>query len=463
MAKSKSKDKSSGHLKRDMTLTGLVMLAVGAMIGAGVFLLVGMAAGQAGPGLILAFFLNGIIALIVGSCYAELISAVPRAGGVYHWSRIALSPQAGFFSGWMSWFAQATACSLYALGFGSFFTEIMKSNLGFPSGDSLLISRLISVSVIILFLIVNLRGSGKTDRTEIVLSGIKLSMLIVVIAFGLSAIFSKPAPLSAYRPFLPEGFIGVLGAMGLTFIAFEGFEVIAQSGEEVKNPGKTIPRAIFISILLVIFVYLMISVVLQGAVKAPEGISTHKYLGQMGELGLMESSRQFMPMGKQILLLAGLASTASALNATIFSSTRIAFAMGRHGSLPTDLRKIHSKTGAPYVAILISGLVMTIMTLSLPIKDVAASADIMFLLVFVMVCASVWRLRRMRPDIKRPYRAPLFPFMPLFGILSGIGLSLSLFHVSLWAWLTFAIWIAGGGLVYFLYSRKKMQVTSELS
>jgi amino acid transporter len=337
------------------------MLGLGAMIGAGVFVLTGMAAGEAGPGLILAFIANGVIAVIVGSCYAELSAMLPRAGGAYVWARPALGPLAGFFAGWIGWFAQSVACALYALGFGSFAATLLVDAIGNRGLPQDLLPLIFAVGIVLVFLWINYIGSATTGRIETIVTGLKVAILLVVAAFGLRQMFSSPEPLSALQPLLPNGWTGVLAAMGLTFIAFEGYEIIVQTGEEAIDPVRTLPRAIFISIAVAVTIYVLIALVMLGAMTAPDGMPVYQYLGQLGELGVAEASGQFMPHGRVILLFAGLASTASALNATIYSSSRIAFALGRGGDLPQQLAMVHPRHHTPYLAIGTTGAVILVM------------------------------------------------------------------------------------------------------
>lgn len=439
------------HLTRDLGLLSIVMLGTGAMIGAGVFVLTGMAAGEAGPALVFAFVANGIIAVIVGCCYAELAAMCPRAGGAYVWAKPALGPLAGFFAGWIGWFAQTVACSLYALGFGSFAATLVHDATGLSTTA---LPTIFAAAVILLFLYLNFRGSGTTGHAETIITGLKIAILLVLIAFGLGKIFASPAPLSAYQPLLPEGWQGVIAAMGLTFIAFEGYEIIVQTGEEAINPSKTLPRAIIISILIAVTLYILIAIVMLGAVVVPDGTPVYRYLGELGELGIAEASGQFMPHGRVILLIAGLASTASALNATIYSSARIAFALGRGGDLPAKLATVHPVHHTPYVAIATSGAVMLVMISTFQLKEVAVSADIMFLLLYFLVCTTLIVLRKKWPDRKRPFRVPLYPVTPIIGITAGLGLSVALFDVSRTAWLTVAIWLLAGLAYHYTWHRQ---------
>ena len=444
-------------LSRELGLLDITMIGVGAMIGAGIFVLTGIAAGHAGPGLLLAFFLNGVIALIIGAAYAELGSCFPEAGGGYLWVKQGMSDIFGFLSGWMSWFAHAVACSLYALGFGSFATELIQMGFGPLPVAREVVAVSISVLVALLFTVINFRGASETGTVGNIVTSLKVFILLVLVGFGLYKILGNPSAWRHYTPFLPEGWLGVFVAMGLTFIAFEGYEIIAQSGEEVKDPARNIPRAIFLSILTAVSIYLLVAFVVLGGIEAPAGIPIYKYLGTLGELGMAEAAGQLMPYGKVILLLAGLASTMSALNATIYSSSRVSFAMGRDGNLPPIFGRVHPVTHTPHYAVFISGALIILMAITLPIEDVAASADIMFLLLFMMVCYSLITLRERRPDLDRQFKVPLFPYWPIVGIVACLALSLTLFELSPIAWYTTILWIAGGVVIYLGYGVKQQE------
>jgi len=272
------------RLKRELGLFSITAFGVGAMVGAGVFVLTGIAAGTAGPALILAFIANGVIALIVGSCYGELAAMVPRTGGAYVWARMGLGPVFGFLAGWMSWFAQTFACALYATAFGSFTISLLHTVAGPEIIGERELAPAVSVALLAMLLFINYRGAASAGRVEVLVTGLKVALLTVVVVFGFGAISDAPDPIALYQPFLPEGMMGLVAAMGLTFVAFEGYEVIAQSAEEVADPTRLVPRAILRSIAIAVTIYVFVAVVMLGAVTAPDGGPVYRYLGGLGEL-----------------------------------------------------------------------------------------------------------------------------------------------------------------------------------
>ena len=444
-------------LSRSLSLFTITMIGVGAMIGAGIFVLTGIAAGVAGPALVLAFALNGLVALLTAAAYAELGSAFPEAGGGYLWVKEGLGGGNGFLAGWMSWFAHAVAGSLYALAFGRFTVELMDMaglpDYGFSIHERTLVFMTI---IIILFTYINYRGASETGTVGNIITITKIIILGLFIVFGILAMLRTDAWHERFTTeFLPNGFLGVLMAMGLTFIAFEGYEIIAQSGEEVINPQRNVPRAIFFSILIAVSIYILVSITAIGATTPPPGMKVWEYLAEKKEIAVVEVAQQTFPfgIGAIILLFSGLVSTMSALNATTYSSSRVSFAMGRVRNLPYFFSKIHPDRHTPYIAVLLSGGLMLLMAWSLPIEEVAAAADVMFLLLFLQVNVAVMTLRHKMPELERGWLIPWFPLIPILAILANAGLALFLFFYSPRAWITAIGWIVVGMLAYYIYFR----------
>lgn len=452
---------SGADLSRDMTVTQATMTGVGAMIGAGIFVLTGIAAGLAGPGLLVAFALNGVIATLIAMVYAELGSAIPEAGGGYIWARIGLGETQGFFSGWMSWFAAAVAGSLYALGFGAYFVAFL-NNLGVKIAIEhiLLIEKIIAVTAIILFLIINQYGSSVMGRAETWISGAKVLILAFFILTGLLIMTSNPAQTSTnFSDFFPRGFFSVFTAMGFTFIAFEGYEVVCQTGEEIYDPKTSIPKSVILSVLLVIPIYLLVGIVSLGAFTIEEQ-TTWEFLGENKELGLLFAAQQMLPgLGLIIILVGGVLSTLSALNAAIYSSTRVAFALARDGSLPPQLGLVSEKRHTPINSIYITGLIVILIAVIIPIEAVAASADLMFMILFgqVMIAAILIRkrIRISKEKLDYGYKTPLFPVIPLLGVLALILIFLFTIFLHSEAVFATAIWLLIGVGLYLVYAQKR--------
>jgi amino acid transporter len=418
--------------------------------------------------LILAFLLNGLVTSLTAMAYAELGSALPGAGGGYQGIKEALGGTLGFASGWMSWFAQAVAGSLYALAFGRFAAELIHV-AGIPTFGLTVsqVSPIFMTLIILTFTIINYMGSSETASVGNTLTVIKIVILGLLVIFGALAMSRMDGWQSRFTTgFLPNGLVGVFIAMGFTFIAFEGYEIIAQSGEEVLDPIRNIPKAIFISISVAVVVYILVGIVAVGAITPPGDLAAFEYLGDKGEIAIIEVAQQVFPwgIGGFILLLSGLASTTSALNATTYASSRVSFAMGRDHNLPGFFARIHPKRHTPYLAVVATGVLMTLMAWTLPIEDVAASASIMFLLLFMLVNFAVLFLRLQSPELERGFRVPLFPILPVLAILSNAFLAVNVFRFSPIAWVFAVVWIAIGLLAYaFYFSRiEEMEKPKEI-
>ena len=438
-----------------MNLFTVTMIGVGGMIGAGIFVLTGIAAGEAGAAVILVFLLNGLVTSLTAMSYAELGSVLPGAGGGYIFIKEAMGGTAGFLAGWMSWFAQAVAGSLYGLAFGRFAAELIELT-AFPNFGLTVdqLSLAFMTIIIITFIFINSWGASETAAAGNILTLTKIAILGVLVAFGLAAIAGTDlSQAEISTDFFSHGVIGVLSAMGLTFIAFEGYEIIAQSGEEVINPKRNIPIAIFVSIAIAVVIYILVAFVAMGATTAPAGITVSAFLGEQGEVAIIEVASQVFPfgIGALVLLIAGLASTTSALNATTYAASRVSFAMGRESNLPSLFAKVHPRRHTPYWAVVFTGILMIAMGWTLPIADIAAAASIMFLLLFMQVNLAVLFLRRSRPELDRGFKVPLFPFLPLVAIVTNALLALSLFGFSAVAWYFVIGWTLIGALAYFAY------------
>jgi amino acid transporter/nucleotide-binding universal stress UspA family protein len=443
------------RLSREMSLMDATLIGVGAMIGAGIFVLTGIAAGVAGPALILAFLLNGFVALLTAMSYAELGSCFHDAGGGYLWAKEGLPRWNGFISGWMSWFAHAVACSVYAIGFGAYFEHLLRElNISVPHWGFLGPQKILAAGIAMLFAYINFRGASETGKVGNMVTITKIVILLIFVLFGLEWIIRRGAWQAHFTPFMPHGWSGIFKAMGLTFIAFEGYEVIAQSSEEIRNPRDNIPRAVFLSLVIVVPIYLLVAVTALGAV-APGTMTPWDYLALKKETALVDVARNLFAGGGILLLFGGLISTMSALNATTYSSSRVAFAMGRDRNFPAFFSRVHSKNFTPQWAILVSLIIVVIMAVSLPIEDVASAADVMFLLLFLQVNLAMIRLRKKRPELYRGFAVPFYPWLSIFGILTLLFLALYMLNYSPTAWAVTALWIVAGFGVYKGYASKK--------
>ncbi|MRN61384.1 MAG: amino acid permease [Nitrosopumilales archaeon] len=435
-----------------------MMIGIAGLVGGAIFVLTGPAIGLAGGSVIVAFIINAIITLFTAMGYAELGSAIPEAGGGYLWVREGLPRPNAFISGWMAWFAHIVAGSLYAVGFGSFLFSLLKmvNILGdHPLLGIIPFDKLIAVASIAAFTYINVKGVSETGKAGTIVTIVQLGAIAALIGAGFWTIHTHPNWKANFADFLPNGIGGIVAAMGLTFIAFEGYEIIVQTGEEVKNPKKNIPRAIFTSLAIVVVLYCLVAFVSIGAI-FPPGVPAWKYIGHYGDLGITKAAALFLPYGAFIVLGGGIVSSLAALNATTFSSSRVSFAMGRHYNLPHRLSTIHPRHKTPHVAIGISGVIMAVMAYALPLDQIAVAAGVIFLLLFTQVNIAVINIRRMYGDkLNYGFKIPFFPIIPIVGIFLKLGLALYLLVTQPLSWVISALWILVGFALYRMYTFKK--------
>lgn len=457
---------TSVQLARRLGLFEATMIGVGAMIGAGIFVLTGIAVGNAGPAAVLAFALNGVVTLFTALSYAELASAIPEAGGGYSYIKKVMPNSIAFMSGWMLWFAYIVACSLYAKGFGSYFLEFFERYV--PSVTHEIIDffgrnpsiALLTVLIGILFLAINIIGTHATGKTENVITLAKIAILFVFIFFGAKQVWSAPeVTRENFTPLFPLGFSGVLAAMGLTFIAFEGYDLIATVSEEVKEPRRTIPKAILYSLGITIAVYLLVVFSCIAAVPSAEGLPTWQLLGKYREIGIIRAAQGFMPKFGVILILGGgLFATLSALNATIMASSRVVFSMGRDWMLPNTLSRVHSIRRTPVLAISLSGLLFLVVAVALPLEIIGISSSLLFLMTFALVNVALIMYRKRSTSSSTPFRVPFFPLTPILGVLTSAGLAVYQLINNPLALVLAAAWVLVGLTIYIILFSKRVSI-----
>jgi amino acid transporter len=453
--KSQNQVNDTVRLSRALGPFTVTMMGVGGMIGAGIFALTGIAAGEAGPAVILVFVLNGVVTLLTALAYAELGSAFPRAGGGYVWVKEGLGGANGFLAGWMSWSGYIVAGALYGIAFGGFAAHAWQS-AGMPSGGlsepHLAVG--FTVFIVILFTAFNFFGAKEAGAMGNLVTLAKIAILGLFVVFGLVVMVrSGPWELRFTEDFMPNGVAGVVIAMGLTFIAFEGYEIIAQSGEEIIDPKRNIPRGIFVSIAIAVAIYVLVGVVAIGATIPPAGTSVYAFLGEQKELAVVSIARQIFPfgIGGALMLISGLAATMSALNVTVYSASRVSFAMGREHNLPDIFARIHPRRLTPYVSVFATGTLMLGVSLTLPIETVATAGGLMFLTMFMQVNLALMALKVSRPEVKRGFNVPFFPLPNLIAIAANAALVLYMITFEPVAvWTAFG-WIVVGLLFYYMY------------
>jgi len=435
--------------KRDglLGLFGATMVGVGAMVGAGIFVLCGVAMQHAGPAALVAFGLNGVLSLLTAFSFAELVSAFPESGGSYVFARKVFPIGGAFAAGWVLWFAYVVAAALYALGFGSFLMLTSEHLLGLAL--PVWFGHLFAVASLAAAAGTLVRGGAGAGNW---ISFLKLLAFLVLIALGAAVFLGKPAGTvsSQMSPFAPFGLAGVLAAMGFTYIALEGFEVIAAIGEEVRRPSKTIPRAMFLSIGITLVVYISLLFIVLSVGGPPGGAPAWQVLGEEGDAAVAVAALNFGGRaGEAIVLVAGLLATFSVMAAAVLAASRVSFSMARDRALPRALSRLGGRGArTPVTALLVSagiGVIVVLVTADVEISGAAAS--LIFLLSFALVNAA-GLLVRLRVGAVAEWRAPLYPALPILGIAACLGLAIFQAVMVPAASLVVLFWLLIGAILY---------------
>ena len=454
-----SVETNSSGLIRSLSLSQAIMIGVASMIGGAIFVLVGPGIDAAGPALIIAFLLNGVITLFTALVYAELGSALPATGGGYKWVREGLPRPNSYLSGWMAWFAHTIAGSLYAVAFGTFLGHLLKSAEIIDNASGLPLEKIFAAIAIMIFAFVNVRGSSHTGKVGSAITFSQLAIIgILIIAALVAMAFLNPNWPDNFQDFFPNGTMGLVLAMGLTFIAFEGYEIIAQAGDEIKKPKKNIPKAILISLGIVISIYVLFAFVFIGGLNPMQlGQPAWEFIGGYGELGIIQAAEYYLPYGALIVLAGGFVSTLAALNATTFAASRVSFAMGRNHDLPPIFNRLHKKYRTPFIATILSAIVMLVLAMSFDLTMIALAASVMFLFLFAQVNAACITIRRLSKEKKLVYgfKTPLFPLVPVVGFALVSILAVYLLFSQPLSWLIAIVWVAAGFLIYKFYTSRK--------
>jgi APA family basic amino acid/polyamine antiporter len=409
-------------LKRNLNLLDATSVGVGAIIGAGIFVVLGVAIGYAGPAVIISIIVAGIVASFTAFSFAELGSAIPKEGGAYEFAFELISPFAGFVVGCLWLFAQVVAGAAISLGFASYFVTILPAC---PLKTVAVVAALALTGL-------NLLGIKQSATVNNILVITKIAILCLFIGFGIFQIHTQN-----FSQFSPNGSFGILQGAGFIFFAYLGFGRIAALGEEVKNPEKNLPLSVLIALIVSVVVYVLTGL-------TATGLQDYRILAQSGS-PLAEAAQV---TGNFTLVAAvsvgALIATTSVLLTNLLGLSRVAFAMARNNQLPRSIAKVSSKFGTPYVSILSMGALLTVLVFALDLKQTVAITSFAILSVHLTVNLSAIRLRKKMPSSTK-FKVPFYPIIPSLGLLSCIILMLSLPQES---WMVAAIVVAVSAILY---------------
>jgi len=428
------------ELNRSLGFWGATGIGIGAIIGTGIFVLIGVASGIAGPAVILSFIIAGFVALLTGLSTAELSSFIHESGGSYIYTTKAFGEFPGFVVGWMKSFDYIVGASAVSVGFAAYFAYFT----GIPATTETLV--IVATLWPLVLMLLNLKGIHEASWTNNLLVVLKILALVIFIVMGASALIAG-GNYSNYHPFFPQGFSGVMSGAAIIFFAFIGFNTIAVMAEEVKDPEKNVPRAILFAFVVCTLIYIGVSVVAVGVVN-------WELLGASSaplEFALKTVTDNIFIL--QFVALSALFATTSVIMASIMGGSRALFAMGRRGVLPKVLSTI-SRQSVPVFTILLCGVVISgiVMVTGGNLDWLASLFNFGTLLTFFFINLSLLRLRKSMPDARRGFKVPLYPYTPVVAMISCIILA---FYLNANAVITACVFLGVGIVVYYLNKKRE--------
>lgn len=419
-------------LKKNLGTLDVFSIASGAMISSGLFVLPAIVFDLAGPAIILAYLLGGLLMIPAMVSQAELATAMPKSGGAYFFINRSLGPLMGTFAGLANWFSIALKGSFALVGMGAFL-QLFLPNV------SMWHIKIAALALILIFTILNLFSAKESGRLQIVMVGFLLLILIYFVISGLSEV-----DITRFSPMVPNGTGSILATAGMIFIAYGGLTKVASLAEEVKDPGKSIPIGMIISFIVVNILYVLSIVVLVG-VLTPDEIT-----GSYTPLSITAKSTQGF-VGMVIISVGAILSFATTGNASIMSASRIPLAMSRDNLLPPFLGHISKKNGVPWVSILLTGFFMAVVVLALDIKELVKVASTMMLTLFLFINFSVIFMRESKITTYKPqYKSSMYPVIQIIGIISSLILISGMGTISL---ILSGLFFIVSVLWYFIYRK----------
>lgn len=419
---------------RNLGLAGATNIGLGAMLGGGIYVISGAAAGMIGPALVLAYFVTGLLAMVTAINYAEVASSIPKQGGGYTFAHDTLGGFPAFLTGWFLMIGNIVACGLYALAVAHTMVVFL------PQGEELVAP--IAIVIIAVTFITNLVSVKGVSGVLGILNIAQAVILFSFVAVGLA--FVDPANLTPF--FAPgSGFAQLMGTAAFIYISFVGFELVTSASEEVKKPAKNVPRAIFLTVAIGTGVYMAASLVLVGVVPYTEIAATFTPIADVFAVMLGPSAL--------IIGLAGMAaSNYAALNATFLAGARIVYSMGRDRFLPKTLDSVSARLKTPIPALCLMLALVGIFALSGDVVFVAQVSVFGYLVAQAIVNFSVIVLRRRGLSVPGTFKAPAYPLIPILGVIICIALipGLDRTALNLGAGLSVI-----GFLVYLIYGRTR--------
>jgi APA family basic amino acid/polyamine antiporter len=441
------------RLRRAVGALDLTALGIGAIIGTGIFVIIGEAIADSGPAIVISFVLAGVTCVFSALCYAELASTLPVSGSAYTYAYATMGELIAWIIGWDLILEYGVSVAAVAVGWGAYLKELLDSLFGISlpasiadppgEGGSVNVPAVFLVAGVASLLISGIRESARTNTVMVIL---KIGVLLFFIAVAASAFNGDH-----FSNFAPNGWDGIESAAALIFFAYIGFDAVSTGSEEAKRPSRDLPIAIIGSLVIATVLYILVAVAAVGALPAS------KLGGQDAPLAVALSDGAGISWGADIVSFGALVAIASVTLTVLYGQTRVAFAMSRDRLLPPRLGSIWERTKTPALLTAIFAIPAAALAAFAPLADIAELVNIGTLFAFLLVNIGVVVLRRTKPDLERGFRVPLVPLFPIIGGALCIYLMTKLEGAT---WIRFFVWLAIGLLIYVVYGYRNSALRS---
>lgn len=432
------------HLAKCLNLLDLTFLGVGAIIGAGIFILTGIVAAKlTGPAIVISYVIAGLASGFAALSYAELAASVGGCGSAYGYAYVGFGELIAWIVGWDLLLEYAISVSAVSVGWSSYAKDILAAmNIHLPQmflagperGGLINLPAFSIIFLLMMLLVIGVKSSSRFNNLMVMTKLVVISLFIFIAAQEF-----RP---ENWTPFMPFGWTGVMNGASIIFFAYVGFDAVSTAAEEAKNPQRDLPLGILFSLFICTFLYIVVSGLLTG-------IAHYTTLDVASPI-----SHALLVLGHRVASgfvgVGAIAGLLTVMLVTYYGLTRVFYAMSRDGLLPKIFAQTNHYTKTPVRIIVLCGIFMSLLSAFVPIDDLAELVNIGTLFAFIIVCGGVIYLRYMKPDLPRPYKMPLMPYLPILGILSSLYL---IAHLPWITMLRFVIWMVMGLIIYFAFSR----------